>query len=119
MSQRKLAVTSRQNAPWRLYEGAITGVSGLGLRIEDIGKLQTEVDLWLDHLAARRLWPRTMKNYRDAAEQLEQFLMASGMPIEVEHITREHLEAFVRYLLQRNTASTAATRYRALQQLFK
>ena len=92
---------------------------GLGLRIEDIGKLKTEVDLWLDHLAARRLSPRTIKNYRDAAEQLEQFLRASGMPVKVEHITREHLEAFVRYLLQRNTASTAATRYRALQQLFK
>jgi site-specific recombinase XerD len=45
--------------------------------------------------------------------------VASGMPVEVEHIKREHVEAFIRYLLERNTASTAATRYRALQQLFK
>ena len=40
------------------------------------------------------------------------------MPTNVEAIRREHVEAFITELLMKRSASTAATRYRGLQQLF-
>jgi site-specific recombinase XerD len=87
--------------------------------LRDVGKLRTELELWRDHLRAARLSPRTIKNYLDAGQQLCDFLEMTGMPTDVASITREHVEAFMRHLLERNSASTAATRYRALQQLFR
>jgi site-specific recombinase XerD len=41
------------------------------------------------------------------------------MPSQVSALNREHVESFVEYLLDRTSASTAATRYRGLQQFFR
>jgi integrase/recombinase XerC len=41
------------------------------------------------------------------------------MPRRAEHLTREHIEAFVGHLLDAWTASTANNRHRALQQFFR
>jgi site-specific recombinase XerD len=55
----------------------------------------------------------------DAGKQLAAFLEAHGMPTQVEHIKREHVEAFLIDVRGRTSVSTQATRYRQLQQLFK
>jgi len=41
------------------------------------------------------------------------------MPTDVVDLTREHIEAYLVHLRERTSASTAATRYRDLRQLFK
>lgn len=41
------------------------------------------------------------------------------MPRRVAHIRREHVEAFIADQVERHKASTARTRYRSLQQLFR
>jgi site-specific recombinase XerD len=65
--------------------------------------------------------PRTVRTYLESIEQLTRFLEASGMPVDVAAIRREHIEAFVVDLLERARVrpSTASIRYRALQQFFK
>ncbi|CAN5601681.1 tyrosine recombinase XerC [soil metagenome] len=87
--------------------------------IGDIGQLRTELSFWRNHLEALNRSPKTIRNYLDSGEQLATFLEAKGMPTAVEAITREHIEAFVVAVMERTSSSTAATRFRALQQLFK
>jgi integrase len=47
------------------------------------------------------------------------FLARQGMPTAAASIRREHVEAFIAAELARTAPSSAATRYRSLQQLFK
>ena len=46
------------------------------------------------------------------------FLARQGMPTAARSIRREHVEAFIAAELERTAPSSAATRYRSLQQLF-
>ncbi len=71
------------------------------------------------HLAAENKSPRTIRTYGDSARQLHAFLEAQGMPLALEHVRREHIEAFIITLLERWKSSTANHRYRALLAFFK
>jgi site-specific recombinase XerD len=52
--------------------------------------------------------------------QFERFLTATGMPVEVANLTREHVEAFEEELFnQGKSAATVAVRHRSLQQFFR
>jgi site-specific recombinase XerD len=83
------------------------------------GELETELNLWRPTLEQRDLSPKTIRGYLEAGAQLVDFLEAQGMPTQVEHIRREHIEAFLIGVRNRTSVSTQATRYRQLQQLFK
>ncbi len=75
---------------------------------------------WRRSLAAEHKSARTIQSYDEAARQFVAFLDAAGMPTAVASIHREHVEAFLVDLLERGrSASTAANRYRSLQQLFR
>ncbi len=71
------------------------------------------------HLLAKNRSPRTVTNYVGAAETFEEFLFASGHSANLEDIERADIERFVVDQLKRRSASTASTRFRCLQQLFK
>jgi site-specific recombinase XerC len=62
--------------------------------------------------------PKTIKSYREAAEQMTAFLINKGMPTNITSVSGEHVEAFVIGKMERTSAATAATRYRGLQQFF-
>ena len=87
--------------------------------LPEIGRIRGELSLWADHLAARNLSETTIKNYLGAGEAFASFLEDKDLPTLVEEILPRHVEAFIVHELNRVTASSAATRYRALQQLFK
>jgi site-specific recombinase XerD len=70
------------------------------------------------HLRARNVSPRTVQTYGDAVRQLRDFLAANGMPVAVENIRREHIEAFVLDLLARWKPATAHNRYRGVRAFF-
>jgi site-specific recombinase XerD len=76
-------------------------------------------DEFRDSLRARNRSPKTIKAYCDSARMLGAFLADKGMPTSVANIAREHVEAFQADQLDRWTPSTAATRFRCLQQFFK
>ncbi len=81
--------------------------------------LSTLLPSWQRHLRAANLSPRTIQSYTEAGRQLAEFLADRGMPIEPASLTREHVESFIEDVLARHSASTAANRYRSLQQLFR
>ncbi|MCU1453847.1 MAG: integrase family protein [Acidimicrobiales bacterium] len=74
---------------------------------------------WQRHLRAANLSPRTIQSYVEAGTQLAAFLNAAGMPTSPTGIAREHIESFLEQLLTKHSASTAANRFRSLQQLFR
>jgi site-specific recombinase XerD len=67
-------------------------------------------------LRARNRSPRTVRNYRSAVELLDTFLAGRTTPLRAE---RRDLEAFTADQLGRHSASTAATRFRCLQQFYR
>ncbi len=71
------------------------------------------------HLAAENKAVRTIKSYGESVERLHEFLTAAGMPLRVEAISREHLEAFVADQLERLKPASARIRYASIRQFFK
>jgi site-specific recombinase XerD len=88
----------------------------LAASVNDISSLAAS---WQLHLEAANLSPKTIRTYMDSADQLRAHLILTGMPTAADVIAREHIESFLIAVRERTSASTAATRYRGLQQLFK
>jgi site-specific recombinase XerD len=88
------------------------------LNASDIGQLEVLLTSWRIHLEAGNRSPATVKSYFWAANGLIAFLKAAGMPTEASAIRREHIEAAIVDTLKRRSSSTAATKFRGLQQLF-
>ena len=84
-----------------------------------VGELTVLLASWRLHLEASNLSPRTIRAYTDDGALLVVFLTRQGMPTAAASIRREHVEAFIAAELERTAPSSAATRYRSLQQLFK
>ena len=84
-----------------------------------VNDLQVLAASWRLHLEAANLSPKTITTYMDSVSQLRSHLVLAGMPTAVDIIAREHIESFLVAVRERTSASTAATRYRGLQQLFK
>ena len=84
-----------------------------------VGELTALLASWRLHLEASNLSPRTIRAYTDDGALFAAFLARRGMPSAVASIRREHVEAFIAAELARTAPSSAATRYRSLQQLFK
>jgi site-specific recombinase XerD len=83
------------------------------------GDLEALLPSWARSLRAENKSPRTVVAYTSGGRQLLDFLKRAGMPTEVASIRREHVESFIEHVLERSRASTAGTRYRDLQQLFR
>jgi site-specific recombinase XerC len=83
-----------------------------------VGELSGLLPSWRLHLEAANLSPRTIRAYTDDGALLAAFLADKGMPTVAGNIRREHVEAFIAAELERTAPSSAATRYRSLQQLF-
>jgi site-specific recombinase XerD len=98
----------------------VTSPAAPALRSVDAepGSLAALVPSWHLSLRAARKSPKTIKAYLEAAGQLLGYLTTAGMPTAAAGVRREHVEAFIVHLLDTRSASTAATRYRGLQQLF-
>ena len=71
------------------------------------------------HLRAENKSEKTQRTYLQGVEQLGAFLAAQGMPTQVLHIKREHVESFVADLLERWKPYTALNRYRSIALFFK
>lgn len=83
------------------------------------GDLERLIPSWERHLRAANFSPKTIVAYMTGARQFLAFLRLKGMPSDCPAICREHVEAFIEDLLSRWSPSTAGTRYRDLQQMFR
>lgn len=84
-----------------------------------LGDLASLLPSWARSLRAENKSPKTITSYTSGGKKLYDFLLSQGMPTQVTAIRREHVEAFIESVLDQWRASTAATRYRDLQQLFR
>ncbi|HSJ28930.1 MAG TPA: phage integrase N-terminal SAM-like domain-containing protein, partial [Acidimicrobiia bacterium] len=80
------------------------------------GSIEALLISWSIHLRAANLAPRTIDNYMLGGQQLAAHLGA-GTP--VSEIERADIEGYIIAKTAETTASTAATRYRGLQQFFR
>jgi site-specific recombinase XerD len=85
---------------------------------QSVGDIAPLVTSFARHLRAENKAATTIATYSEAAHQLAAFLAEAGMPTSVANITREHVEAFMAFLLDNWRAATAHNRYRGLQQFF-
>ena len=74
---------------------------------------------WRRHLRAENKSAKTLASYLESAQQLADYLDATGMPVAVASIRREHVDGWIEDLLDRRSAATAAVRYRSVQQFFR
>jgi site-specific recombinase XerD len=85
--------------------------------VADLGKLRAS---FLRHLHAENKASSTRVTYVKALDQFGAYLEASGMPLGVGAIRREHVEAFLVDLHERGMKpATVSQRYRSLQAFFK
>jgi site-specific recombinase XerD len=89
-----------------ITSGSLTGIDAL-------------LPSWRRSLRAENKSPKTIESYLSSGEQLATFLAERGMPTEVAWIRCEHVEAWIEDILSRRKATTAAVRYRSVQQLFR
>lgn len=62
--------------------------------------------------------PGTVVGYLNSLDTFRAFLEAQGMPLRVDHLTREHVESFIVDQLQTRANATARTRYAGLRVWF-
>jgi len=92
----------------------------------EVGSVERLAASWLRSLRSERKADKTLLSYNAAVAQFGAFLEETGMPTVVASISREHVESFIDWLLttpapngKPRSASTAATRFRGLQQFFR
>lgn len=82
------------------------------------GDLAANVASFARHLRAANLSPKTQKAYLDGLGLLAVFLSERGMPTDVAHIRREHVESFIENQLARWKPATAANRFSSIRPFF-
>jgi site-specific recombinase XerD len=77
------------------------------------------VDDFERSLRARRRAAKTIVAYTDAARRFAAYAQQHGLPTDVEGVEKAHIEAFIIDQLVQHSPSTAAGRYRYLQQFWR
>ena len=86
---------------------------------EVVGSLSSLIPSFRRTLRSQNKRPRTVLCYVDAANRLNAFLKAKGMPQILANIRREHVESFMEDQLARFKPAPPPANYKALQQLFR
>jgi site-specific recombinase XerD len=69
-------------------------------------------------LLASNFSPHTVRLYMSVLRRFGEFLVERGMPINVDSITREHVEEYLAETLRTKKANTATNRHKALRAFF-
>lgn len=77
------------------------------------------IDSFARSLRARNRSPKTISAYISTAERFAEFQHEQDRPTELAQISRGDVESFIEDQLAQHSASTAATRYRCIQQFFR
>ena len=76
-------------------------------------------DYWVLHLKSEHRAERTISTYLNALRRLDAFLADRGMPRELRAIRREHVEAWIADMLERNQPGTVSIAFRSMRPFFK
>lgn len=82
--------------------------------------LVRELPGFIDALQAENKAPRTIQSYTETVNQFLAWLGATAEPpARWRDVTRQHVQGYIDSVLARHRPSTAAVRYRSMQQFFK
>jgi len=81
--------------------------------------IESTRDYWILHLKSEHRAERTITTYLNALRRLDAFLADRGMPRELRAIRREHLEAWIADMLERNQPGTVSIAFRAVRPFFR
>ena len=81
--------------------------------------IESTRDYWVLHLKSEHRAERTISTYLNALRRLDEFLADRGMPRELRAIRREHLEAWIADMLERNQAGTVSIAFRSVRPFFR
>jgi site-specific recombinase XerD len=73
---------------------------------------------WQLSLEAAAKSPKTVRSYVDSVKALHAFLVAQGMPTDIEGVDAEHIRAFLLAEERRTSAASAAVHFRNLRVYF-
>jgi site-specific recombinase XerD len=86
----------------------------------DAGSFQTEISLFRLHLAAEGRAAKTLRTYTEAVQWFAgEYLLEQAAGGGWEQVTRQDVQRWVVWLLDRYSSAYASNQYRALQQFFK
>lgn len=88
-------------------------------RTPHLEPLEELLDSFELHLRAEKKSPRTVTNYLAAARLFDDFLATRAPRRHLLEAKRADVAAFIADQLERHSASTAATRFRCLQQVYR
>lgn len=89
------------------------------MRHDDEAPYDGLIDSFERSLRARNRSPKTIKAYGDTARQFAAYGAAHDHPAALTDVRRSHVEEFISDQLDRHSTSTAATRFRCIQQFFR
>jgi site-specific recombinase XerD len=81
--------------------------------------IESTRDYWVLHLKSEGRAERTISTYLNALRRLDEFLASRGMPRELRAIRREHLEAWIADMLERNQPGTVSIAFRSIRPFFR
>lgn len=81
--------------------------------------IRDAIESFILDLNARNLSPKTVETYRESALQLAAYLEEMGMPTDIGTIRREHVQTFLKTLLEKWKPATARNRFLGIQQFFR
>ena len=87
--------------------------------VPDPRSLEGLIGWWRNSLRAERKSPKTIRSYTDSAHLFAVFARDHLAIASAGDIDRRHVEAFIGDQLARHKPTTAAVRYRSLQQFFR
>lgn len=87
--------------------------------IQTPDSIAVNLPAFLRSLRAEHKSERTVETYREAVVQFNAFVRDHGMPDDIRHLRREHVEAFIIDLLARWKPATVNNRYRGCQAFFR
>src|SRR2546426_12100032 len=93
-------------------------MSPVNVQAPPLGSLAELTESFRRSLRAQNKSPRTVRVYTEALRLLTRHLDAKGMPTQVAHLRREHLEDFIEAILARWKPATALNRFKALAAFF-
>jgi site-specific recombinase XerD len=87
-------------------------------KLAEIGAVRDLLPSWRISLMARNLSPNTLETYLSAVTMFADFTDERGMPAQVASVRREHVEAFLAWMVGNYKPASVRNRYTGLKQYF-
>ncbi|HEX5937156.1 MAG TPA: tyrosine-type recombinase/integrase [Actinomycetota bacterium] len=90
----------------------------MSVRTSSMPTIANLLPSWRISLLARNLSPNTLETYLSAVTMFADYAAERGMPTEVAGVRREHVEAFLAWMVENYKPASVRNRYTGVRQFF-